>query len=92
MLEVPWEIFGIFPHSIILVENERSGSVLKTFRLSAGESFRQREKSLPLPSDEITHGSDGKINHVVHVTSMDGVNKLSPVVQISPMGVERREI
>ena len=49
-------------------------------------------RCLPLPSDEVSHSSNGEIDDIVHATSVDGINHRTPLVTLAPMRVEGGEV
>ena len=49
-------------------------------------------RCLPLPSDEVSHGSNCEIDDIVHATSVDGINHRTPLVTLAPMRVEGGEV
>ena len=91
-LEVPRVVFGILPCGIVLVETEWRRSILKAFQSTLATGTLKKTKGSPFPSDEITHCPHGEVNHVVHATGVNALNKLSPVINSSPVGVESCKI
>jgi len=46
----------------------------------------------PFPSEKIAHGSDGKIDHVVHAAGMNSVNHRAPFIASTPVRIESGEV
>lgn len=46
----------------------------------------------PLPCDKISHGTNRKIDDIVHVTVMNGLDHRAPFVALTPVGVESRKV
>ncbi len=49
-------------------------------------------ETVPLETDEITHGTDRKIRHEIHSMSMNGIYGIPPVLNCTPMRIKNTEV
>lgn len=49
-------------------------------------------ENVPVPSDKVTHGSDGEIDDEVHAAGVELVDKAAPCIDGAPVRVEKGEI
>ena len=45
-----------------------------------------------LPCEKVTHGSDSKVDDIVHATGVNSVNHRAPFVTATPMGIESAKV
>ena len=46
----------------------------------------------PFPREKVGHGSNRKVDDIVHATGVDGVNHRTPFVTLTPMGIESAKV
>ena len=46
----------------------------------------------PFEADEITHGADREIRHVVHIALVYFVDNILPIIEVSPVRVKDGEV
>ena len=95
-VKAPRDIFLTFELGVMLVDIERGRGVLepanaKMVNIKTWWIFVVW-RCLPLPSDKVSHGSNGEIDDIVHATSVDGINHRTPLVTLAPMRVEGSEV
>jgi hypothetical protein len=44
--------------------------------------------SSPIETNKIAHGTDGEINHQIHVAGMNFIDGIAPVIYSTPMRIE----
>lgn len=94
LCKVPGEITWILVEDLILVHVERGADVEVSGErkpMREGVTLQER-KGVPLESDEVGEGSDGKVKHDIHSSCMDGVNHLLPVSDAAPVGIEYAKV
>ena len=46
----------------------------------------------PFPCEKVTHGSNGKVDDVVHATGVNSIDRRTPFVTLAPMGIESGKV
>ena len=54
--------------------------------------MEEAHDNAPLEADEITHGADREIRHVVHIAIVYFVDNILPIIEVSPVRVEDGEV
>jgi len=94
-IEVPWEILRFLVNRVIFLDRERSGGIQEAANATISRRITERWTFMdcsPLPTEKIGHGSDGKVDHVVHAAGMNGVNHRAPFIASPPMRIESGQV
>jgi hypothetical protein len=53
---------------------------------------KQCMNGIPFPSKEVTHSTNGEVEHDVHASSVNLVDDAHPIVDHTPVRIQQREI
>ena len=77
----------------MLAEVERGRSVQVAVRTEMRQTLKRRwGPYVPIEAEEIRHGTDREIRHEVHSAGVDLVDRILPVGEGAPVGVEDGEV